>query len=170
MAKPVRPMPHIESTPSHSKDPAVQQDSVSPQQPALRRYQYRCVSVETKATRLPFVRFIPGRNHPHYWQPAEPEDYAEACMLGRQYAAHLAQWLKSNELDAGRGLLLRIARDMDHSDRSHRNGLRRGFFNYLETLLCVAGRQLNLYRHVEAMHQLQRSRDLMACLEGKRRR
>lgn len=168
MAKSVRPMSNIESTPSHSKVQAVQQGSVSQQQPALPRSLYRFTSLETKEIRLPFVRYLPGRDYPHYWQPAEPKDYAEASRLGRQYAAHLAQWLKTNSPDAGHGLLLRIARDMDHGDRSYRNGLRRGFFNYLEVLLVVAGRQLNLFRHVEAMHQLQRSRDLLSWLENKR--
>lgn len=158
------------SKPLAPKASGVRQTIDSPQQPALPRSRYRFIALVTKEIRLPFVRYIPGRNHPHYWQPEETQDYEEACFLGRQYAAHLAQLLKNNQLHIGRGLLHRIARDIDYSDRSHRRGLQLGFFNYLEVLLGLAGRRLNLYRHVEAVHELHRSLGVLAWLERKRKR
>lgn len=54
-------------------------------------------------------------------------DYSEACAIGRQYAAHLAQLLKTNRQHAARGLLFRITSDMDFADKSHRIGLCKGF-------------------------------------------
>ena len=166
MTKSARNTPHLSTPPASG----VRQIIDAPQQPALPRSLYRFIALETKETRLPFVRYLPGRTYPHYWQPAEVEDYEAACALGRQYAAHLAQLLKNNQLHIGRGLLHRIARDIDYSDRSHRQGLRLGFFNYLEVLLGLAGRRVNLYRHVEAVHQLHRSLETLAWLESKRKR
>ncbi|MFC4489726.1 hypothetical protein [Chromobacterium aquaticum] len=122
--------------------------------PNPRHSRYRFPSSEAKDLRLPFVRRVPGRTYPHYWQPAEPRDYSEACAIGRQYAAHLAQLLKTNRQHAARGLLFRITSDMDFADKSHRIGLCKGFFNYLEMLLNLAVERVDLAQHVEAVQQL----------------
>lgn len=164
MTKSARNQPSLSASPS-----GVRRIIDAPQQPAMPRSLYHFIALETKETHLPFVRYLPGRTYPHYWQPEEVADYEAACALGRQYAAHLAQLLKSNQLHIGRGLLHRIARDIDYSDRSHRRGLRLGFFNYLEVLLGLAGRRVSLVRHVEAMHQVHRGLDALARLERKRR-
>ena len=82
------------------------------------------------------------------------QDYSEACAIGRQYAAHLAQLLKTNRQHAARGLLFRITSDMDFADKSHRIGLCKGFFNYLEMLLNLAVERVDLAQHVEAVQQL----------------
>ncbi|MBK0413672.1 hypothetical protein JD974_04555 [Chromobacterium haemolyticum] len=138
--------------------------------PNPRRSRYRFPSSEAKDLRLPFVRRVPGRTYPHYWQPAEPQDYFEACAIGRQYAAHMAQLLKTNRQHAARGLLFRIASDMDFADKSYRIGLCKGFFNYLEMLLNLAVERVDLAQHVEAVQQLYLCLEQLAETQQQQRR
>ncbi|RBH50693.1 hypothetical protein C3F00_034550, partial [Pseudomonas sp. MWU13-2860] len=42
----------------------------------------------------------------------------------------------------------------DFADKSHRIGLCKGFFNYLEMLLNLAVERVDLAQHVEAVQQL----------------
>ncbi|BBH11952.1 hypothetical protein [Chromobacterium haemolyticum] len=153
MVKLVRPVLGIELTSSATETQDVHQDA-SPLPPLGPRSRYRFVGSEAKDLSLPFVRRIKGRTYPHYWQPAEPKDEFEACALGRQYAAHLAQLLKLNRQHSARGLLFRITNDMDFSQRGHRRSMCKSFFNYLEILLNLGVQQIDLPKHVEAVQQL----------------
>ncbi|KMN37533.1 MULTISPECIES: hypothetical protein [unclassified Chromobacterium] len=120
--------------------------------PRRRRYHLR--SLEQQEILLPFVRFCPGRTYPHYWQmPAPSKDYPADSAYGRECAAHLLQWLKDNREYVGKGLLSRVARDIDFDDRNGR-GQWMGFFNYLEQLLLLGADRVRIYRHVDGQHQL----------------
>ena len=169
MVKLVRPVLGIELTSSATETQDVHQDA-SPLPPLGPRSRYRFVGSEAKDLSLPFVRRIKGRTYPHYWQPAEPKDEFEACALGRQYAAHLAQLLKLNRQHSARGLLFRITNDMDFSQRGHRRSMCKSFFNYLEILLNLGVQQIDLPKHVEAVQQLYRSLDELDTLQRKPRR
>ncbi|WON82540.1 MULTISPECIES: hypothetical protein [Chromobacterium] len=166
MVKPVRPVLGIDlsSSPTHA------QNRASPLAPLLPRSRYRFAGSEAKDLSLPFIRRIAGRTYPHYWQPAEPKDEFEACALGRQYAAHLAQLLKLNRQHSARGLLFRIASDMDFSDRGHHRSLCKCFFNYLEMLLNLGAQQVDLVRHVEAVQRFYLSLDELYAVQRNPRR
>ncbi|MBN3003576.1 hypothetical protein JW897_07470 [Chromobacterium alkanivorans] len=169
MVKLVRPVLGIELTSSATETQDVHQDA-SPLPPLGPRSRYRFAGPHAKDLSLPFIRRIAGRTYPHYWQPAEPKDEFEACALGRQYAAHLAQMLKLNRQHSGRGLLFRIASDMDFRDRSHRRSMCKSFFNYLEVLLNLGAQQVDLAQHVEAMQRFHLSLDELETLHRKPRR
>lgn len=169
MVKLVRPVLGIELTSSATETQDTRLDSVSQLPPLGPRSRYRFAGPHAKDLSLPFIRRIAGRTYPHYWQPAEPKDEFEACALGRQYAAHLAQMLKLNRQHSARGLLFRIASDMDFSDRSHRRSMCKSFFNYLEILLNLGVQQIDLPKHVGAVQQLYRSLDELETLQRKPR-
>lgn len=80
---------------------------------------------------LPFI-------HPHQrggqWSPPPCADYFNACLKGREYAAHLAQFLKHNPLLAGGNTLANVARAIDYTDPSQ-HGYWVGLFSYLELLV-----------------------------------
>ena len=169
MVKLVRPVLGIELSPSATETQDVHQDaSLLP--PLGPRSRYRFAGPHAKDLSLPFIRRIKGRTYPHYWQPAEAKDEFEACALGRQYAAHLAQMLKLNRQHSARGLLFRIASDMDFSQRGHRRRMCKSFFNYLELLLNLGVEQVDLPRHVEAVNRLHLSLDELEALPRKLRR
>lgn len=134
------------------------------------RRRYKLAAREQQETLLPFVRYLPSRNHPHYWQmPTAAENYAIACAYGRECAAHLLQWLKDNPEYVGSGLLSRVARDIDFDDHSQR-GHWMGFFNYLEHMLWLGARRVRVYRHLDNQHQLHDAQTLRAWLEARRQR
>ncbi|WP_152596915.1 hypothetical protein [Chromobacterium haemolyticum] len=62
-----------------------------------RRRRYKLAAIEQQEILLPFVRYTPERDYPHYWQmPETSEDFDAMCAYGRECAAHLLQWLKDN--------------------------------------------------------------------------
>ncbi|MCS3804342.1 hypothetical protein HNO92_001934 [Chromobacterium alkanivorans] len=170
MVKLVRPVLGIELTSSATETQDIRLDSVSQLPPLGPRSRYRFAGPHAKDLSLPFIRRIKGRTYPHYWQPAEPKDELEACALGRQYAAHLAQMLKLNRQHSARGLLFRIASDMDFRDRGHRRSMCKSFFNYLEILLNLGAQQVDLAQHVEALQRFHLSLDELETLQRKPRR
>lgn len=167
MVKLVRPVLGIDLSSSPAETQDIRQDVASPLPPLGPRSRYRFVGSEAKDLSLPFVRRVKGRTYPHYWQPAEAENAFKASALGRQYAAHLAQLLKLNRQHAARGLLFRIACDMDFRDHSHRRSMCKSFFNYLEMLLSLGVAQIDLPRHVAAVQQLYLSLDELDALPRK---
>ncbi|NHR07575.1 hypothetical protein HA052_20510 [Chromobacterium haemolyticum] len=134
------------------------------------RRRYKGVSREAVETLLPFVSFIPGRTYPHYWQ-IEPsyDSYPQAGADGREYAAHLLQWLKDNPLLVGSGLLGRIARDIDFANEQQR-GVWVAFFNHLERVLSLGLRGLDVFAHVDGQHDYHLAVEASFELEGKVRK
>ncbi|WP_249605519.1 hypothetical protein [Chromobacterium sp. IRSSSOUMB001] len=62
-----------------------------------RRRRYKLAAIEQQESLLPFVRYIPERHYPHYWQmPEADDDFDAMCAYDRECAAHLLQWLKDN--------------------------------------------------------------------------
>ncbi|MCS3805571.1 hypothetical protein HNO92_002434 [Chromobacterium alkanivorans] len=119
-----------------------------------RRRRYKLHSLEQQEALLPFVRFCPGRTYAHYWQMPMPSKDAPAdAAYGRECAAHLLQWLKDNREYVGKGLLSRVARDIDFDDRDGR-GQWMGFFNYLEIIMLLGADRVRVYRHVDSQHQI----------------
>ncbi|AXT45963.1 MULTISPECIES: hypothetical protein [Chromobacterium] len=119
-----------------------------------RRRRYKLAAIEQQEILLPFVRYTPERDYPHYWQmPETSEDFDAMCAYGRECAAHLLQWLKDNRYYVGCGLLGRVARDISFDDREQR-GYWIGFFNYLEQMLFLGAQQVKVYRHVDSQHQM----------------
>ncbi|WP_227107775.1 hypothetical protein [Chromobacterium rhizoryzae] len=121
------------------------------------RRRYRQASLEAREALLPFVSRRPGRPQADYWQmPAAHPDYAADCAYGRECGAHFVQWLKDNPGYCGQSLLARITRDIDFRKPEQR-GYRVGFFNYLEAMLTLAARKVDVFEHVDELHRQQQA-------------
>lgn len=83
---------------------------------------------------LPFVSKTKGRLL-NFWDVPQDLDYGEACIKGREFAAHFVQYLKDNPGCAGSNYLGFIARDIDFGDKSETSGIWVGFFTYLEHMV-----------------------------------
>lgn len=131
------------------------------------RRHYRPKPHETQATQLPFVRHLPQRGQPHHWQMPPADDYVDACAYGRECAAHLAQYLKDNPDRHNKGLLGKIAYDIDFRDPHHARGYWVGFFNYAEQLMLLGALRCDVFQHVDSVHAMQRAQVAKTELEGK---
>ena len=135
-----------------------------------RRRRYKLNTLEQQETLLPFVHLCPGRTYAHYWHMPAPSKHAPTDhAYGRECAAHLLQWLKDNRAYVGKGLLSRVARDIDFDDRDGR-GQWMGFFNYLEWMLLLGADRVRVYRHVDSQHQLYLAQEQRFSLEARFRR
>ena len=76
-------------------------------------------------------------------------NYEQARTIGREYAAHFAQYLKDNPEVVGQNLLGRIVTDMDFHDASAKRGYRIGFFSYLEQLIYAQAVQGPVFDHLD---------------------
>ena len=76
------------------------------------RPEYKPATDESGFAKLPFVyRPKRGFNNASNWHTPPTEDYAQACAVGGEYAAHFAQYLKDNPDMCGANSLGIIARD-----------------------------------------------------------
>ncbi|UJB32452.1 hypothetical protein [Chromobacterium sp. Beijing] len=134
------------------------------------RRRYKLNALEQQSALLPFVRFCPGHTYPHYWQmPTPSKDLLADHAYGRECAAHLLQWMKDNREYVGKGLLSRVARDIDFDDRDGR-GQWMGFFNYLEIMMLLGADRVRVYRHVDSQHQIYLALGQRFSLEARFRR
>ena len=105
----------------------------------------------TPMSELPFVYF-PPRKHKKakcHWHVPATENCIEADDIGREYAAHLAQYLKDNPHMVGSNVLYRIAADMDFKTNFAAQCYQRGFFSQLERLLCTWTPQMDAFEDVD---------------------
>lgn len=107
-------------------------------------------------TDLPFVADIQVSPHqtrrsfwhvPHIDAP-HVDNYGVACEIGRNYAAHFAQYMKDNPCWVGGNLLGHIASDIHFSDKSGAAGYWVGFFSYLEYLIHEGTRDMDVFADV----------------------
>jgi hypothetical protein len=77
------------------------------------------------------------------------EDYAQACAIGREYAAHFAQYLKDNPDMCGANSLGIIARDIDFENTSGAAGYWVGFFSHLEGMVLAQAQRTDVYSDVD---------------------
>lgn len=97
---------------------------------------------------LPFVSHA-GKGQHSNWHVPSMQDYAEACGLGREYAAHLLQYLKDNPDSVGSNLLGHIAKHIDFTDTSVAKGCWVGFFTHLERVLHHGASSIDVFADVD---------------------
>lgn len=107
----------------------------------------------TSPAELPFVQQRRrGAAITSYWHLPPVADYGQACALGREYAAHFAQFIKDNPAWTGANLLARIARDIDFADESPAKGCWVGFFAQIERLLHAGARLTDVFADVDQVN------------------
>lgn len=102
------------------------------------RRQYR--PQESSPAQLPFV-YYPGRRNRSgkvcWWQVPPIADPFHASSLGREYAIHLAQFLRDNPTCAGSGRMINgIRRDMKLDTQPEASTLQNGFWAEIERQLA----------------------------------
>ena len=107
------------------------------------RRDYRVLNTELPFIASPYHYCLKHRvrRHGSLWHVHCIQDYEQARVIGREYAAHFAQYLKDNPEIVGQNLLGRIATDMDFHDVTARRGYWIGFFSYLEHLISAQAQQ-----------------------------
>ena len=116
------------------------------------RRDYRVLNTE-----LPFIaspRHYSKHGPAHcgsLWHVHRIKDYEQARAIGREYAAHFAQYLKDNPEIVGQNLLGRIATDMDFHDASAKRGYWIGFFSYLEHLIYAQAVQRPVFADLDRL-------------------
>ena len=117
------------------------------------RRHYRTLNSE-----LPFIaspRHFQGHGSPHWgslWHVHRINNYEQARAIGREYAAHFAQYLKDNPEIVGQNLLGRIASDMKFDDTSAKRGYWIGFFSYLEHLIYAQAVQRPVFTDLDGFN------------------
>lgn len=81
----------------------------------------------------------------HNWRVPPVTDYAQACLVGKAFALHYAQFLKDNPTTAGTNLLGQIAADIDFFDASGAKGYWVGFFSALEPMILAYARSTDVF-------------------------
>ena len=76
-------------------------------------------------------------------------DPDKATLIGREYAAHFAQFLKDNPTQAGSNLLGRIAAEIRYNDPTAASGYWIGFFSYLERLIAERAAQCVVFDELD---------------------
>ena len=101
---------------------------------------------------LPFV-YRPKRGHKgaSNWHVPPTDDYVAACKVGREYAAHFAQFLRDNPELAGGFALGWIAADIDFEDESGAKGYWVGFFSHLERLIAATAARIDPFADADAV-------------------
>ena len=99
-------------------------------------------------TALPFI--VHSRSQWTEWSVPPVKDYGIACYAGREYAAHLAQYLKDTG-NVGANLLGHIASSIDFADDSEAKGYWVGFFSYLERLIYFGAKSIDVFGDVDSL-------------------
>ena len=86
------------------------------------------------------------------WHVHRINNYEQARAIGREYAAHFAQYLKDNPEIVGQNLLGRIASDMKFDDTSAKRGYWIGFFSYLEHLIHAQAIQRPVFTDLDGFN------------------
>lgn len=103
---------------------------------------------------LPFVsssEALSDNRAVNYWSAPAIDDYAEACMIGKEFAAHFVQYLKDNPAVVASNQLGLIVNDMDFDDTSAAKGYWVGFFSYLERLLYAQAKRMDVFADLEQL-------------------
>ena len=114
--------------------------------------------VPAMVTQLPFV--YGPRNLRHHGRPSGSLWYvprttndAKAQTIGREYAAHFAQYLKDNPNLVGGNLLGRIVMDMHNPNTAGNPGYRTGFFTFLEKLIAMQAVQCDVFAELDRFNR-----------------
>jgi hypothetical protein len=114
------------------------------------RPEYKPVANESTFAKLPFIDSpTHGFTNASNWHMPPTEDYAEACGIGREYAAHFAQYLKDNPDMCGANSLGIIARDIDFENTSGAAGYWVGFFSHLEGMVLAQAQGTDVYSELD---------------------
>lgn len=89
---------------------------------------------------LPFV-LSRGSRLVSKWSVPPTHDYVHACDQGREYAAHLVQYIKTERPS---NTLALIASDIDFTDEATK-GYWVGFFEYLERLIYAQAQRMDVF-------------------------
>jgi hypothetical protein len=115
------------------------------------RQEYKPVANESSFSKLPFVDSPKhGFKNASNWHIPPTEDYGQACQIGREYAAHFAQYLKDNPDMCGANSLGLIARDIDFENTSGAAGYWVGFFSHLERIILTQTQSMDVYADVDS--------------------
>lgn len=120
-----------------------------PSLPARRNYKPE--PAYTPTSELPFVFKGTRKQVRNNWHVPPTDDYALACDIGREYAAHFAQWLKDNPGMVGSNALGRIAAEIDFSDNSNAKGYWIGFFAHLERLIHATAQRIDVFSDIDSI-------------------
>jgi hypothetical protein len=132
---------------------AVKVSPLSPAVPSPARQEYNPVPNESSFTKLPFVHTPKqGFKNASNWHVPPIEDYNQACKIGREYAAHFAQYLKNNPDMCGANSLGIIARDIDFENTSNAAGYWVGFFSHLERIVSAQTQRMDVYSDVDRVN------------------
>lgn len=104
-------------------------------------------------TVLPFVQANKRGFPASYWHVPPTNDYAEACEIGRGFAAMAVQYLRDNP--SFDGLLSLIVRAVDFGDNSDAKGYRVGFLSHWEHITTT--QPTNLSADLDAVNQKYRA-------------
>ena len=114
--------------------------------------------IPAMVTQLPFVygprnlRYH-GRLSGSLWYVPHTGNDAKAQTIGREYAAHFAQYLKDNPDQIGGNLLGRIVLDMHNPNTAGNIGYRTGFFTYLEKLIAMQAAQCDVFVELDQFNR-----------------
>jgi len=119
--------------------------------PALpTRRNYKPEFAVTTSSDLPFVLSENGCERViNRWHVKPIDDYALACEIAEEYAAHFVQYLKDNPDCVEMNLLGLIANDINFDDDSCAKGYWIGFFTYLELLLYKRVKNRKVFRDLD---------------------
>jgi hypothetical protein len=107
---------------------------------------------------LPFM-YAPcrGSYDVNMWFPPKIDDYTEACLVGAEWAAHFAQFLKDNPSDAGTNLIGHIAEAINYKDTSAVKGYWVGFFCHVERLILRAAKDIDVFDDIDEINARDRA-------------
>lgn len=133
----------------------------------LARRDYKNASISA----LPFV-YWPKRGFKNVsnWCVPPVNDYGVANEIGREYAAHFAQYLKDKPVSVGSNVLGHIVAAIDFKDESDAKGYWVGFFSHLERLIYAQAQRMDVFADVDRINayyvEMAAKRALEAETEG----
>ncbi|RXZ38149.1 hypothetical protein D9O50_00955 [Oxalobacteraceae bacterium CAVE-383] len=117
------------------------------------RREYKPVDNEFSFLKLPFVsRRKHGSQTSSNWSVPLIDDYAQACDIGREYAAHFVQYLKDNPDMCGANSLGHIASNIDFKDESDAQGYWVGFFSHLERIIFAQAQRMDVFDDIDRIN------------------
>jgi len=84
-----------------------------------------------------------------HWHFPNTTAYRQACEIGYECGAHLAQYLKEQPAWSCHGILRKILADIDFESRSPNHGYSVGFISYVERLFRFAALDLDVFADVD---------------------
>jgi hypothetical protein len=84
-----------------------------------------------------------------HWHVPPIEDYALACRIGQEYAAHFVQSLKDDPAGVPNNILSKIVQDIDFTDKSAKTGYWVGFFTELSRYLLIGAQRIDVFKELD---------------------